>query len=329
MITGTETLTNSGVIRTKKESIHTIDEQDLKEILVILECLTVERDTVSPLETDALWDIITLIVEITLALEDEAVRTSFSLRCNVNPCVFVSTLLSYTAFYCVILSRCILSKEIKIKHTLLEEGPLYRLVKDAPVSVVRNFLANGVLIANISKLLPLFCVRSGIYDYNPRISEIHNVFSAIQALKACKSALLTGYCLFSRVKIICPSREYICNSKEIIRECTRRVNGIATISSSDSTTSIKNQYSGADPAVLPRVSEQQNEELSEEVPLNVPNDDLNTNGSCAICFESTEFVAFFPCGHVCSCIQCSKGFQDCPICRTPISQSVKIFMATV
>lgn len=47
---------------------------------------------------------------------------------------------------------------------------------------------------------------------------------------------------------------------------------------------------------------------------------------CSICMVDANpamtFVIFAPCGHYCSCMECAKKLQTCPLCRGPIAQLV-------
>ncbi|XP_048270250.1 baculoviral IAP repeat-containing protein 2-like [Bombus terrestris] len=57
--------------------------------------------------------------------------------------------------------------------------------------------------------------------------------------------------------------------------------------------------------------------------------ELEDQITCKICAVSPSTQAFLPCGHLCCCYTCAKSYLEsnfrCPVCRTPISQSVKIF----
>ena len=35
-------------------------------------------------------------------------------------------------------------------------------------------------------------------------------------------------------------------------------------------------------------------------------------------------IIFLPCGHVCSCWNCENGLSECPLCRAPIAQKVRL-----
>lgn len=47
---------------------------------------------------------------------------------------------------------------------------------------------------------------------------------------------------------------------------------------------------------------------------------------CTLCWERSKCVAFRPCGHVCSCETCSRKVSQCPLCRAPIQQRVRVFL---
>lgn len=48
---------------------------------------------------------------------------------------------------------------------------------------------------------------------------------------------------------------------------------------------------------------------------------------CQICYGEEIDALFFDCGHVCSCVECAKHCDICPICRKPVKQVVKMFRA--
>ena len=41
--------------------------------------------------------------------------------------------------------------------------------------------------------------------------------------------------------------------------------------------------------------------------------------TCSICMTNRSRVVFVPCGHVCSCLNCSQRLTTCPLCRSNIS----------
>ena len=46
---------------------------------------------------------------------------------------------------------------------------------------------------------------------------------------------------------------------------------------------------------------------------------------CQICYDQEIDALFFDCGHVCSCVECAKQCEACPICRRQIRQVVKMY----
>ncbi|KAK6366976.1 hypothetical protein LTS17_010527 [Exophiala oligosperma] len=48
---------------------------------------------------------------------------------------------------------------------------------------------------------------------------------------------------------------------------------------------------------------------------------------CQICYGQEVDALFFDCGHVCSCVECARQCDICPICRRSVKQVVKMFRA--
>ncbi|XP_074546901.1 E3 ubiquitin-protein ligase LRSAM1 isoform X2 [Halichoeres trimaculatus] len=49
------------------------------------------------------------------------------------------------------------------------------------------------------------------------------------------------------------------------------------------------------------------------------------SSECVVCMETGSQVIFLPCGHVCCCQVCSDALQNCPLCRSNISQRIRLF----
>lgn len=49
------------------------------------------------------------------------------------------------------------------------------------------------------------------------------------------------------------------------------------------------------------------------------------SSECVVCMETGAQVIFLPCGHVCCCQVCSDALQNCPLCRSNISQRVRLY----
>jgi (p)ppGpp synthase/HD superfamily hydrolase len=48
---------------------------------------------------------------------------------------------------------------------------------------------------------------------------------------------------------------------------------------------------------------------------------------CLGCSASPADVAIVACGHVCVCVNCVAMCTQCPICRVPIGQTLKLFIS--
>ncbi|XP_040013331.1 E3 ubiquitin-protein ligase LRSAM1-like [Xiphias gladius] len=49
------------------------------------------------------------------------------------------------------------------------------------------------------------------------------------------------------------------------------------------------------------------------------------SSECVVCMETGSQVVFLPCGHVCCCQVCSDALQNCPLCRSNISQRIRLY----
>jgi len=49
-------------------------------------------------------------------------------------------------------------------------------------------------------------------------------------------------------------------------------------------------------------------------------EDVDESQLCSICAGSKICVVFIPCGHMCTCENCSTKIEVCPICRKGISK---------
>ena len=46
---------------------------------------------------------------------------------------------------------------------------------------------------------------------------------------------------------------------------------------------------------------------------------------CATCLTFDKSILFLPCKHIFCCEMCSKKLDNCPICRTEISEKIKVY----
>lgn len=54
---------------------------------------------------------------------------------------------------------------------------------------------------------------------------------------------------------------------------------------------------------------------------------ISVTNNCKICLNSEIALAFLPCGHAFSCVDCAHSFIKCAVCRQEIEASVKIFIS--
>jgi len=49
--------------------------------------------------------------------------------------------------------------------------------------------------------------------------------------------------------------------------------------------------------------------------------------SCVVCLQAPRGVVCIPCGHVCLCMECSKGkLTNCPLCRVEIKEFCRCYI---
>eukprot|EP00929_Paragymnodinium_shiwhaense_P099455 TRINITY_DN61113_c0_g1_i2.p1 TRINITY_DN61113_c0_g1~~TRINITY_DN61113_c0_g1_i2.p1 ORF type:complete len:293 (-),score=16.66 TRINITY_DN61113_c0_g1_i2:8-817(-) len=68
-----------------------------------------------------------------------------------------------------------------------------------------------------------------------------------------------------------------------------------------------------------------NELLKASVRRPPPAEDPSSDNLCRICFERPLEMAFSPCGHYCTCMDCSHVVSDCPLCQRAIQSRLRIF----
>ncbi|KAJ1531811.1 hypothetical protein ONE63_000465 [Megalurothrips usitatus] len=59
----------------------------------------------------------------------------------------------------------------------------------------------------------------------------------------------------------------------------------------------------------------------------VPPSSVDDARACKICFSEEIGVAFLPCGHLVSCVNCVSSLTTCALCRKPFSATVRVFMS--
>ena len=56
------------------------------------------------------------------------------------------------------------------------------------------------------------------------------------------------------------------------------------------------------------------------------NKENDNNMKCIICLTENKCFLFIPCKHLACCEKCSKKVKNCPICRSKIDYSFKIYV---
>ena len=46
---------------------------------------------------------------------------------------------------------------------------------------------------------------------------------------------------------------------------------------------------------------------------------------CIICLTDKTKIVFQPCGHLCCCLECAYKVNECPICRSSITQRIRAY----
>lgn len=55
------------------------------------------------------------------------------------------------------------------------------------------------------------------------------------------------------------------------------------------------------------------------------NNNGRNNNECVICLSTESNVAFTPCGHIATCLNCCHSVDNCPICRAHIDDRVRVY----
>jgi predicted component of type VI protein secretion system len=55
------------------------------------------------------------------------------------------------------------------------------------------------------------------------------------------------------------------------------------------------------------------------------NNNNGDNAKCVICWENEKDCLIMPCRHNASCIKCTKVLKNCPICRNPLKNIIRIY----
>lgn len=54
---------------------------------------------------------------------------------------------------------------------------------------------------------------------------------------------------------------------------------------------------------------------------------LSDSRLCKICYTDEMGVVFLPCGHLVACVKCALSLTTCPVCRQPVTATVRAFLS--
>lgn len=69
-------------------------------------------------------------------------------------------------------------------------------------------------------------------------------------------------------------------------------------------------------------------EKKKKIKKKIVHEDIETNNEeeqCCICMTNKKIMAFVPCGHMCTCYNCSEKVKECPLCKENIETKMKIY----
>ena len=61
--------------------------------------------------------------------------------------------------------------------------------------------------------------------------------------------------------------------------------------------------------------------------LEAPESTIGGQTTCIVCFVNPKSHAAVPCGHWCTCGECSAQMQACPVCRGPVQMWMQVHAA--
>lgn len=67
------------------------------------------------------------------------------------------------------------------------------------------------------------------------------------------------------------------------------------------------------------------QEKQSKGPSSISSDE--SKGTCKVCYMNEVELLFLPCKHASCCGQCAASVTNCPLCRAPITSSIRIFLS--
>ena len=61
--------------------------------------------------------------------------------------------------------------------------------------------------------------------------------------------------------------------------------------------------------------------------MQIQNARMKRQMRCKVCLNADVGVVFLPCGHLVVCKNCAPNLRNCPVCRSRINETIKVFMS--
>ena len=98
------------------------------------------------------------------------------------------------------------------------------------------------------------------------------------------------------------------------------------LSHEDTTTSKIDPSSLPEPFLTPSSLREPNQQVSSVLSVEDQSSSLDDSKTCVVCMDAPLQMVLVPCGHMCVCEECSSQILQCPLCRTPTENALKVFL---
>ena len=81
---------------------------------------------------------------------------------------------------------------------------------------------------------------------------------------------------------------------------------------------------------IPKKSKQSHDLVEDEIDpekLKEENERLKDEKACRICYIEDRNIVFLPCGHLVTCPSCASAVNNCPVCRSTITNTIRVFQS--
>ena len=119
----------------------------------------------------------------------------------------------------------------------------------------------------------------------------------------------------------------VTRNKVEVPTCTVLANSTQTIEESEhqrSMQQLRMELQAAHQAVQEHQSSMQQLESQSKL-AQQENDQLRAKTECAVCLDGERDAVLFPCMHASCCHKCSASLEQCPQCRSPVTQMMRIY----